>query len=78
MLQGIAVNVAAVMPRAIETGLFVSLCTIQQPDGNYGPSGQPSGVYVDVSGLVEIPCMSAVPSDSRIQASVRLWGSPRK
>ena len=64
----IQASIAGVMPAALRTGLFVSLCTITQPDGNLGPSGQPSGTFVNVPGLVSIPCMDAVPSDSRVQA----------
>jgi hypothetical protein len=69
MNQGLQYELDAVMPAATLTGLFVSLCTIQQPDGNYGPSGAPSGVFVDVAGLVNIPCIDAVPSTLRVQAT---------
>ena len=57
-----------VMPAAIATGLFDSLCTIQQPDGILIDAGQPSGNYVNVSGLVNIPCMAPPMSEARIQA----------
>ena len=69
MFQGLAYDLAAVMPAALDTGLFVSLCTIQQPDGLLGPSGAPSNTFVDIAGLINIPCMDAVPSDARIQAT---------
>lgn len=59
MNQGIAYEVQGVMPAAVATGLFVSLCTIQAPDGIIGGSGQPSGNFANVSGLVNIPCMDA-------------------
>ena len=59
MNQNLAYDIAAVMPAAVATGLFVSACTIQAPDGNYSASGQPSGTYADVSGLVGIQCMDA-------------------
>lgn len=61
--------IAGVMPKALSTGLFVSLCTIQQPDGSINPDGTPSNGFVDVAGLVDIKCMDAVPSDARIQAT---------
>lgn len=69
MNQSIVYELAAVMPAAVATGLFVSLATFQQPDGNFGPSGAPSGVYIDVVGLVAIPCMDSVLSDASIQAT---------
>jgi len=61
--------IANVMPRALATGLFVSLCTIQAISGNPNPDGTPSTVYADVPGLVNIPCMDAPPSMERIQAT---------
>jgi hypothetical protein len=57
MQQGI--TIADVMPMAIDTGLFVSLCTIQQPSGVLGSSGYPDGAWVIVAGLVDIACMAA-------------------
>lgn len=69
MNQGIAYEVSGVMAAAVATGLFVSLCTIQQPDGALIGAGQPSGVYVDVSGLVALACMQAVPGFSDFKAS---------
>lgn len=50
---------AAVMAAAVATGLFVSLCTIQEPAGTYSASGQPTGSYTPVSGLTDLPCMDA-------------------
>jgi len=58
-------SIARVMPTALASGLFVSLCTIQQPDGLYVGSGQPSGNWINVSGLVDIPCMNAPESELR-------------
>jgi hypothetical protein len=69
MLQGLDYEIQAVMPAAIATGLFVSLCTIQAPDGLPGYGGAPSGNYADVAGLIDIQCMDAVPSDAKIQAT---------
>ena len=62
-------ELAAVMPTALSTGLFVSLFTAQQASGNFGPSGQPDGTYVDIPGLVNIPCMASPPSSLRIQST---------
>lgn len=59
MNQSLSYEIDAVMPMAVETGLFVSSCTFQAPDGLFGASGAPSGVYVDVAGLVGIACMDA-------------------
>lgn len=69
MNQTFSNEIGQVMVDAIDTGLFVSLCTISQPDGNLGPSGAPSNTYVDIVGLINIPCMDAVPSEARIQAT---------
>ena len=69
MNQSILYEIDAVMPAAVASGLFVSLCTIQQPDGVLTPAGSPSGTYTNVSGLVNVPCMDSVPSDARIQAT---------
>lgn len=44
-----------VMPTAVASGLFVSLATFQLPDG-LTDSGFVSPNYVDVAGLVNIPC----------------------
>jgi hypothetical protein len=58
------------MPLALATGLFVSLATIQAPDGLSGPSGAASNTYVNVNPpLVDIPCMDAPTSDVKIQAN---------
>jgi hypothetical protein len=68
--QGLTYELQAVMPEAIRTGLFDSAtATIQAPDGLIGPSGAPSGTFVNVSGMVNIPCMAAPPSSARIQAT---------
>jgi hypothetical protein len=68
MYQGLALEIAAVMPQALATGLFVSLATFQAPDGLSGPSGAPSNTFADVADLVDIPCMNAPVSEIRIQA----------
>jgi hypothetical protein len=58
-----------VMTAAVASGLFVSLCTIQQPDGVLIDAGQPSGVFVNVDGLVNIPCTAPPEANVRITAS---------
>jgi hypothetical protein len=69
MNQNFSNEIGLVMVDAIDTGLFVSLCTVQQPDGTFGPSGAPSGTYSDIVGLTNIPCMDAVASVGRVQAT---------
>lgn len=63
------VAIPSVMVRALASGLFVSLCTIQAPDGNLVAAGQPSGVYINVPGLVNIACMAPPMSAARLQAT---------
>jgi hypothetical protein len=65
----IPVLVQQVMPQAVASGLFVSLCTAQAPSGTFTPYGQPDGTFVDVSGLVNIPCMDAVLEVGTIEAT---------
>lgn len=55
--DALAIAVEAVMPRYRASGLMQSLCTIQKPAN--ADTGADSGVYTDVSGLVDIPCMNA-------------------
>lgn len=69
MNQTIQYDLEAVMTEAVATGLFGSLCTLQQPSGNLGPSGAPDGTYADVVGLVDIACTAPPPSEARIQAT---------
>ena len=57
------------MRAAIATGRFVSLCTIQKPDGLYGTSGAPSGRFTNVDGLVDIPCTAPPPSNASLQST---------
>ena len=58
MYQGIQYDIEAVMVEAVDTGLFVSLCTLQAPSGVFTASGSPDGLYVAVAGLVDIPCIA--------------------
>ncbi len=68
--QSLNYAIQGVMPAALATGLFVSLCTIQAPDQlPQGPTGNPPGTYSNVAGRVDIPCMDAPPSIARIQAT---------
>lgn len=69
MYQGLAYQLAQIMPRATATGLFSCLFTAQEPAGTFGPSGAPSGAFSDVAGLVNIACMQAVTSEIRITAT---------
>lgn len=59
MNQDLLVDLSDVMTLAVDTGLFVSLCTIQRPVTTLGPTGTRSGAYSDVTGLVDIQCMDA-------------------
>ena len=69
MNQSLQYEFVAVMPAALATGTFVSLCSIESPDGNLGPSGAPSGNFLPVAGLQNIPCKAQPPSEARIQAT---------
>ncbi len=69
MNQGLTYEIAAVMPQAVQLGIFVSLCTIQQKSATPNADGTPSSVFTNISGLVSIPCMDAPPSALRIQAT---------
>lgn len=67
MLQDIQSLLTGVMPAAVATGLFVSVCTFQDRAGGDNPVLDSSGQvdldnsdYVDVPGLVGIQCMFAV------------------
>ncbi len=71
MNQSISTLIAGVMPFAVASGLFVSLCTIQRPSGTLTDDGSPDGLYVDVPGLVNIVCMNAPTSNSNITATER-------
>lgn len=68
---GIQQNIKEVMAQAIAEGTFVSLCTIQGPDNVFSDSGFPSGAFVNLAGLVNIPCMKAPQSMLRIAAEER-------
>ena len=65
MLQDFSLELDQVMPAAVATGLFSSLCTIQAPSGNL-INGVPDGIYFNVPGLVNIPCVDAPKSINTI------------
>jgi len=54
-----AAELDGVMETVRSSGLLVSVCTIQEPSGTFGPSGAPDGIWEDVSGLEDLPCMMA-------------------
>ena len=58
MTQGLQFEIESVMVEALDTGMFVSLCTLQEPSGTFTAGGAPDGLYADVAGLVGIPCMA--------------------
>lgn len=51
-------------------GMYPSSGTLQQvPAAPQGATGNPSGAWTDVSGVVNIPCRDAPPSTARVQAT---------
>ena len=54
---------------AYNQGLFPSLGTLQQMVQDQGPTGNPTGTWTNVSGVVNIPCQDAPPSTARVQAT---------
>lgn len=69
MYQGTGNDFAALVQAVQEAGLMPSVCTIQAPSGNVGASGAPDGVWADVTGLTNIPCMNAPESVGSIVAN---------
>lgn len=65
MRQLLTYEVAAVMPMALDTGLFVSTCNVQKPSGTY-VEGAPDNLYVPVAGLQGIRCMDAPKAPDRL------------
>lgn len=68
-------EVDIVMPAALETGLFVSLVTVQQPTGEQTLDGSPASTGGDsgdgwnnIEGLVNLLAMNAPEADARIRA----------
>lgn len=75
MYQGIQADVQQAVAEAANSGLVVSLCTIQVPSGNKGPSGTPDNTWAAFPGPLSypsvptgMPCMDAVTAAS-VQAT---------
>lgn len=69
MLQSITYDLQQASTEAINSGMLVSLCTIQVPDGSQGPSGNPTNTWINWTGMPwGIACMDAVTSAS-VQAT---------
>lgn len=61
MNQTLGYELDAVMPEALGTGLFVSLCTIQQRTNTVGPTGQPDLTdWTDIPTLTDLECMKSM------------------
>lgn len=71
MQQGFSYEIAAVMPMAIATGLFVSLASFTYPDQTQGPTGNLIGSFSPVNGLQDIVCMAMPNSSKKIAADER-------
>jgi hypothetical protein len=70
MLQSYAYDAQQAATEAqVNSELLVSLCTLMAPDGTVTDDGAPSGNFVPVEGLIDIPCMDAVLTDGSIQAT---------
>ena len=70
MNQSLAPAIWNVGPQVQRTGLLdYTLATFQAPDGTHDSFGAPGQGYVDVAGLVNIPCTAPPPSDARVQAT---------
>ena len=68
-------EVEAVIQAVFETGLLVSLVTIQQPTGEQTADGSPIATGGDsgdgwnnVAGMIDLPCMNGPEADARIRA----------
>ncbi len=59
MYEGLTYDLDQIMPTVVDSGLFVSVCNILQPDGLFDTGGAPSGNYTPVAGLQSIVCMRA-------------------
>lgn len=58
-----------IMPQAMAGGWFPSLATLQTLVQDQGPTGNPTGAWSNVAGVVNIPCKDAPPSIARVQAT---------
>ncbi len=59
MFQGLYDEIERVVQEAIFSGLPVSTCTVQQPNGAFVGAGQPSGGWTPIAGVIGIQCMDA-------------------
>lgn len=70
MNQGISIAIAAVMPAALQTGLFEkATVTFEAPvatEAGYSGSGFPTGAFLPVAGLTDIVAMVAPTSISNV------------
>ena len=64
----LAYEISQVIVEAVATGLFVSVCSIQQPSGLLTADGSPDGTWTAVAGMQGIACMNAPTSEIRITA----------
>jgi hypothetical protein len=65
----IAAAIQNVMPTVTADLPWPSLCTFQEPVPTVGPTGAVEFDYVDVSGLIDIPCTAPPPSPASITAT---------
>jgi len=73
-LQGFTGEIAELMPMALESGFFNSLCTIQQRTGAVSATGQPDLTdWVDIAELTNLKCMVSIyrPFTPNISGTVR-------
>jgi hypothetical protein len=75
MYQSQSYTIDAVMPEALDSGLFVSLVTMQQPTGEQTADGSPllsggdSGDgWNNVAGMIDIAAMNGPEADARLRA----------
>ena len=75
MYQGNQYSIDAVNEAALDSGLIVSLVTIQQPTGEQTADGSPLATGGDtgdgwnnVAGLINLQCMNGPEADARIRA----------
>lgn len=59
--------IAEVMPIAVSTGLFDSLCDVQKLQGSINASGQLNNIWI--TQIAGITCMDAPPTDTRVSAT---------
>ena len=69
MNQQLTYELAAVMPMAIETGMFTSLCTIQSAPVINDTTGAATGAFTPVAGLTNLPCTAPPVSSAKIAAT---------